>query len=122
MKKKKLKLLNKIERHSRGTITLDPDYVYKWEIYTGKKLNYEKTLFNYKKKIERLLLNYIVICRFENQKNIYDLYVNIIIRLVYLLGWSYIFYLSDPLTFRAIIYFFFKIYLYMEEPFSGLFL
>jgi len=115
-----LKLLKIPGEPSKGTILLDPDYIQQWEISTGKTLDQEKTLSNYKKKLERLFLNYIVIYRFESQKTFYALYFNILIRFGYFLGWSYVFYLSDPLSFYAIINVSLNIYRYIKEPFSEL--
>lgn len=110
-----LKLLNVQGKVSRGTIALDPNY-----ISSGTSLEIEQTLAKFKKIVERMILNYIVIYRFENQKAFYDNKVNIIIRLGYFIGWVYIFYLSDTLNFILLLTFLAKIYLKFEEPFSGL--
>lgn len=117
-----LKLLNIPQERSKGTIILNPDYVYEWETLTGKNLDMVNTLAVYRKKIERIILNYIIIYRFENQKYVYDLYLKIIIRFGYFFGWAYILNLSDPLTFMVILTIIFRTCKYIEDPFSGIYL
>lgn len=107
---------------NKGLLLLDPDYIYDWEKETGKKLDYDKTLSICKKQIERIIMNYIVIYRFETQKASKEAFFNIILRLGYFIGWTYVFYISDPDNFDNVIIFCYKIYTHIEEPFSGLYI
>jgi hypothetical protein len=111
-----LKLLKIQGKLSRGTIVLDPDYISN----DATSMEIEQTLTKFKKIVERLILNDIVIYRFENQKAFYANKINIIIRFGYFIGWGYIFYISDNLNFMLLLMFLAKIYLKIEEPFSGL--
>lgn len=119
VKRMAMKLTTK-EENVEVFIALDPDYVDAWETQNNKKMNLESTCIKFKSIIEDFIINYSVITDFENAKKHIEVYFNFIIRLGYLITWSFVLYINDPSTFFTIINFIININDIIEEPFSGL--
>jgi hypothetical protein len=98
-------------------IGLTPEFrEYSLKQSPGKKINYKLTREDFKNALRRLTLRHSILYTFNEQKIRYTKRIRILSYSLYFLNYLYIIYVSDSTLFNSI-----SFYIFVEEPFSGMF-
>jgi len=115
-------VLNRYKNISQNIILLmQPDFVAFWQKTYNKILDQKATEIIYTNLVKNYIKYYDIIYQVETKRLLlYDKYLTRFIRLSYFIGWMYIFYLSDPITFKLLLDGILETIQCTEEPFRGL--
>jgi hypothetical protein len=114
-----------IEKPFHCVITINLDFINEVFIKEGKnpaeyQFDHKETLHKYQNYIQILIKYHTVIYLFKRLQTKYGYWFNLVMYVMYFMGWSYILWISAPDLLVSLGIYILKYLINIEEPFSGL--